>query len=102
MRDTTAGRSILPVVDKVVPQLESAQSGILRTIVVAARVETAIDNYDGPPTLAQRHELDWASEDGAAAVKALNRLIEHEMPAVYKALGDAEKWPAVKPVPTSR
>jgi photosystem II stability/assembly factor-like uncharacterized protein len=102
MRDTTAGKSILPVIDKVVPQLESAQSGIVRTIMMAGRLEAAIDNYDGPPTLAQRHELDWASEDGAAAVKALNKLIEHEMPAVYKALGDAEKWPAVKPVPTSR
>ena len=55
--------------------ISQIQSQINAALAAAARVQSAIDSYDGLPTAAQLQELDWAWSDGAAAVTALNRLL---------------------------
>jgi photosystem II stability/assembly factor-like uncharacterized protein len=91
-------RSVLSSVDKVSPEVTRLSGEISRTLNAAGRVEEAIDGYDGLPTTQQLRELGWAWEDGTAAVTALNKLIERDMPPVYTALGNGVKWPEVKAV----
>ena len=68
-------------------------------ITGAARAQSAIDAYEGAPTAAQLRELDWAWEDAAAGVAALNQLIEEDMPALYGAAGASSRWTPLKPAP---
>ncbi|HEV2445165.1 MAG TPA: hypothetical protein VGS58_04565, partial [Candidatus Sulfopaludibacter sp.] len=86
-------------VEKVSPDVTRASGDVNRALAEAGRVESAIDGYDGPPTGAQLRDLQWTREDAANAVAALNKLIQHGMPAVYKALGKANRWPELQPVP---
>ena len=53
----------------------------------AARVQNEMDGFAGPPTAAQLRELDWAWEDGEAAIVALNKLVAKDVPAAYAAAG---------------
>ena len=92
------GKAALAGVEKVAPEVSRIAGEIGRTLQAANRVEDAMDGYDGLPTAQQGRELEWAWEDGVAAVAALNKLLQHDMPPVYRALGDAVKWPEVKPV----
>ena len=48
---------------------------IAHCLTDAYNVESAMDAYQGVPTAAQLRDLDWAWEDGIAAVTGLNRLI---------------------------
>jgi photosystem II stability/assembly factor-like uncharacterized protein len=64
----------------------------------ASRAQTAIDVYEGAPTAAQLRELDWAWEDAAAGIAALNRVIDEQMPALYQAAGASPRWEMPKPV----
>ena len=66
-------------------KIASAQTQIDRAIASAAQVENAMDGYDGLPTAAQLHEVDWAWEDAAAAANALNKVITESVPAAYSA-----------------
>ncbi len=91
-------KSALDAIDKLNPEIAQAQGQIDRAITAAAQVENAMDAYDGLPTEAQLRQIDWAWEDAAAAVGALNKVISESLPAAYTSMG-AVKPPAVKPVP---
>jgi hypothetical protein len=63
------------------PEVNQAQSQVARALAEAAGVQNAMDGYAGLPTAAQLRQLEWAWEDGSAAVAALNRLIQrHKVP----------------------
>ena len=97
---TAGGRpDSLGRVGKAAPDVGRISGEVSRTLAAAGRVETAIDGYDGVPTAAQLREIDWAWEDAVNAVAGLNKVIRHDMPPVYTALGDSTKWPAVAAVP---
>jgi hypothetical protein len=36
----------------------------------------AIEGYSGPPTTDQRRQLDWAFEDAARAIAAMNAVLQ--------------------------
>lgn len=95
--DTDGGRRAAGAVEKIAPLVASATAEVSRALMEADRVESAMDGYDGAPTAAQLRELDWAWEDAQAAVAALDKLIERDMRAVYKAVGNESRWPEVKP-----
>jgi hypothetical protein len=69
------------------------------SVAAAGRVQSAMDAFSGVPTAAQLRDLDFAWEDAATAVAALNRLMSQELPAAYAEVGTA-KMPAIRPVPT--
>ena len=96
--DTDGGRKPAAAVEKVAPLIATASGEVNRALNEADRVESAMDGYDGAPTAAQLRELDWAWEDAESAVAALDKLIEHDMRALYKAIGNESRWPEVKPV----
>jgi hypothetical protein len=74
-------------------QLNTALAG-------AARAQHSIDGFEGAPTAAQLRELDWAWQDAAAGVAALNQIIQQQMPAIYSAAGSsAQRWTPMKPAP---
>jgi hypothetical protein len=58
-----------------------------------------MDSYAGLPTAAQLRDLDWAWVDAVAAVIALNRLIQQDLPPLYDALGGAARWSEIPPAP---
>ncbi len=91
-------RAALATADKLAPEVSRISGEVSRTLAAATRVEEAIDGFDGLPTAQQLRELDWAWEDATASVTALNKVIVHDMPAVYSALGDSTKWPEAKAV----
>jgi hypothetical protein len=80
---------------RIVAQLNSAMSQ-------AARAQNAIDGYEGAPTAAQIREVEWAWEDGLAAIASLNRLIRDEMPSLYEAAGPSPRWRPIDPVPAPK
>ncbi len=92
------GRAALDVVERVASEVSRTQAQIARTLTAAANVQGTMDGYEGLPTGAQLQQLDWAWEDAIAAVSALNRVIQQDMPPVYDAMGGPVKWPAIKPV----
>jgi photosystem II stability/assembly factor-like uncharacterized protein len=77
-RDLNASKAL----DRVVEQATQVQGQINRCLTDAYNIETAIDSYQGLPTAAQLRDLDWAWDDAIAAVGALNRLIQEDLPAV--------------------
>ena len=88
-RNWSGRRAILP---RRLAQLSAAITG-------AARVQAAMDAYEGAPTAAQLRELNWAWEDAAAGVTALNQLIDESMPPLYGAAGASSRWTPLKPAP---
>ncbi|HTX34099.1 MAG TPA: hypothetical protein VME43_03725, partial [Bryobacteraceae bacterium] len=80
-------------------ELSAVERQIGGAITSAAREQTVMDAFAGVPTAAQLRELDFAWEDGAAAVAALNRIITHDLPAAPA--GGAAK-PSAVPVPVRR
>jgi hypothetical protein len=93
------GRIALAEVERISLDIVRVQGLINRTLTAAATVQSGIDGYEGLPTGAQLRQLDWAWEDAAAGVSALNRAIQQDMPALYAAMDGSIKWPEVKPVP---
>jgi photosystem II stability/assembly factor-like uncharacterized protein len=93
-----AGHAPLQTLEKVSTELGRVQGDISRVMLAASRLENTIDSYPGLPTEAQSRELDWAWEDSAKAVSALNRILHEDMAPVYKALGDAAEWKQIAPV----
>ena len=85
--------------EEVTAQTLHVQSDLQRLLTNADNVEVAMDGYAGLPTAAQLRELDEAWEDAAAAVAALNGLIQRDLPPLYSALGGAARWPEIQPVP---
>ena len=91
MRTNPAASSAL---DGVAGRAAQVQSQISRSLTGAYNLENSIDAYQGLPTAAQLRDLDWAWEDAIAAVTALNRLIQQDLPA----LGSVDIPPAALPV----
>jgi photosystem II stability/assembly factor-like uncharacterized protein len=92
-------KSSVEAIDKLTPQITKAQAQVDRAIAAAAQVENAMEGYDGLPTAGQLRQMDWAWEDGTAAVTAVNQLIKEAVPAAYSAMGGAapkQKLNAVK------
>jgi ribosomal protein L37E len=67
--------------DKLTSQATDIIEQIRRCLTDAYNLEQAMDAYQGVPTGAQMRDLDWAWEDGIAAVNSMNRLIQQELPA---------------------
>jgi hypothetical protein len=97
-----SGKASLAAIDKVTPEVTRAQAQIDRAIASAAQVESAMDGYDGLPTVAQFRQVDWAWEDAAAAANALDKLITQSIPAAYASMGGAVKPPELDPVPAPK
>jgi photosystem II stability/assembly factor-like uncharacterized protein len=89
-----AGPAATNSLDRVVADAAQVQSQISRAMTQASNLENAIDAYEGVPTAAQLHDLDWTWEDAIAAVTALNRLIRQDLPS----LGVSGFSPAPLPV----
>ena len=96
---TDTGRVGGGMLDRISVQVAQVQGQITRPLTNAYNLETAIDGYQGLPTAAQLRELDWAWEDAGAAVTALNRLIQQDLPPLYSALGGASRWTEIPPAP---
>jgi photosystem II stability/assembly factor-like uncharacterized protein len=90
-----AGKSALAQVEKADATVTATQSALNRTLNSARTVQTAMDAYDGLPTEAQLHQLDWTWEDAAANAGALNKIVGESMPSVYSAIGETIQWPKV-------
>jgi hypothetical protein len=88
------GRTGLTAVDRVTVEVMGVQGQVDRAMAAAAAVQNAMDGYAGSPTAAQVRQVDWAWEDGTAAVSALNKLIQQDLPG----LGGAIKLQEIKPV----
>ena len=93
-----AGRAALAQVEKADASVTATQGALNRTLNSARTVQTAMDGYDGLPTEAQLHQLDWAWEDAAAGASALNKIVGESMPSVYSAIGGTVQWPRVSGV----
>jgi photosystem II stability/assembly factor-like uncharacterized protein len=94
-----SGRPALAALDRAAAGVPRAQNQEEQAMSAANTVQTAIDGYAGLPTGSQLRQLDWAWEDAAAVVSALNQVIQHDMPAVYAALDGSIHYPEIKPVP---
>jgi photosystem II stability/assembly factor-like uncharacterized protein len=92
-----AGGDELRSIDRISADVNRAQGQIASASGAAARVQAAIDAYEGLPTEAQLRELDWAWSDARAAVSILNQAIA-ALPSVYTIVGAAVKWQDLKPV----
>jgi hypothetical protein len=90
-----AGKAALVQVEKAEATVTATQGAVNRTLNSARTVQTAMDGYDGLPTEAQLHQLDWAWEDAAADAGALNKIVGESMPSVYAAIGGTIQWPKV-------
>ena len=88
----------LAATEKVAAQIGRVQGQVARALAGAGQAQSAMDGYAGLPTEAQLRQLDWAWEDAAAGVSALNQAIQQDMPAVYAAVGGAIRFPEVRPV----
>jgi photosystem II stability/assembly factor-like uncharacterized protein len=85
-------------IDKLTPEIAKAQAQVDRAIAAAAQAENGMEGYDGLPTAAQFRQIDWAWEDGAASVKAVNQLITEAVPAAYSSMGGAVTPPKLDPM----
>jgi hypothetical protein len=99
MRDSAkaageSGGEALTALDRISADLNRAQGQIASASAMAARVQAAVDSFEGLPTEAQLRELEWAWSDARAAVAALNQAIA----ALPATVGSALKWREVKPV----
>jgi photosystem II stability/assembly factor-like uncharacterized protein len=79
------GGEALRALERVSADVNRAQGQISSASGTAARVQAAIDSYDGLPTQDQLRELEWAWSDARAAVSILNQAI-------------ASMWQDLKPV----
>lgn len=92
-----SGSEALRELDRISTEVNRAQGQIASASSLAARVQSALDSYDGIPTEAQLRELEWAWSDAHEAVSTLNHAIVR-LPAAHTAVGDAAKWQELKPV----
>jgi hypothetical protein len=87
----------LRAIERISADINRALGQITSASGAAARVQAAIDSYDGLPTQAQLRELEWAWSDARAAVAVLNQAIA-ALPPVYTAIGYSLKRQELKPV----
>ena len=85
--------------DRVSRDVMRAIANLNNAIASASRAQAAIDAYEGAPTAAQLRELDWAWEDATAGVTTLNRLLNEDMPALYRAAGPSPRLLPIRPLP---
>ena len=83
----TLRQSNAQAADRLSLQATAVERQIAAVLNSSARVQNEMDGFAGLPTAAQLRELDWAWEDAAAAVSALNALIANDVPAAYAAAG---------------
>ena len=57
-------------------RLTQVQSDLVAQFNVVSNLSRAIEGYSGLPTADQRRQLDWAFDDAARAVEALNRVLQ--------------------------
>jgi photosystem II stability/assembly factor-like uncharacterized protein len=93
------GRAGAEMLDRIALESSQVQNQLTRPLTSAYNVETAIDSYQGLPTAAQLRDLDWAWEDAVAAVTALNRLLQQDLPPLYNLFGGASRWTEIQPAP---
>ena len=71
----TPGRSPATRAD-ISSQLTQVQAALVAQFNAVNNLSRAIEGYSGLPTADQRRQLDWAFEDAAKAVDALNRVLQ--------------------------
>jgi photosystem II stability/assembly factor-like uncharacterized protein len=100
-----AGRRKTPAsdpapIDKLSAAAAQVQGDIERQLTAASQLSRAIEGYSALPTTDQRRELEWAYEDATTAIRALNQLLERDLPALYAQLAQQQLWPPrLPPVP---
>ena len=98
---TDVGRFDSAMLERLAAESARVQTQISRSLMDAYNLETTMDAYQGTPTAAQLHDLDWVWEDAIAAVNALNRIIQQDLPHLYDSSAPdrrPELQPAVVPV----
>src|SRR5206468_10932903 len=59
-----------------VSRLSQVQADLVAQFNAVNNLSRAIEGYSGLPTADQRRQLDWAFDDAARAVDALNRVLQ--------------------------
>ena len=57
-------------------RLTQVQADLVAQFNAVSSLSRAIEGYSGLPTADQRRQLDWAFDDAARAVDALNRVLQ--------------------------
>ena len=74
--DTSGGRGIVSSRADTNSRLTQVQADVVAQFNAVNSLSRAIEGYSGLPTADQRRQLDWAFEDAAKAVEALNRVLQ--------------------------
>jgi hypothetical protein len=59
-------------------RLTQVQADLVAQFNLVTSLSRAIEGYSGLPTADQRRQLDWAFEDAAKAIEAMNRVLQTE------------------------
>jgi photosystem II stability/assembly factor-like uncharacterized protein len=74
--DTPGGRGLVSSRADAVSRLAQVQADLVTLFNAVSNLSRAIEGYSGLPTSDQRRQLDWAFDDAARAVDALNRVLQ--------------------------
>ncbi len=74
--DTPGGRGITSSRADASSRLTRVQADLLAQFNAVTNLSRAIEGYSGLPTADQRKQVDWAFEDAAKAIDALNRILQ--------------------------
>ena len=74
--DAPGGRGIVSSRADTSSRLTQVQADLVAQFNAVNSLSRAIEGYSGLPTADQRRQLDWAFEDAAKAVEALNRVLQ--------------------------
>ena len=74
--DTPGGRGIASSRADAGSRLLQVQADLVAQFNAATNLSRAIEGYSGLPTADQRRQIDWAFDDAAKAIDALNRVLQ--------------------------
>jgi photosystem II stability/assembly factor-like uncharacterized protein len=74
--DTPGGNGLASSRADAASRLTRAQADLVAQFNVVNNLSRAIEGYSGLPTADQRRQIDWAFEDAAKAVDAMNRVLQ--------------------------
>ena len=74
--DTPGGRGIVSNRSDTSTRLTQAQADLVAQFNAVNNLSRAIEGYSGLPTADQHRQIDWAFDDAAKAVEAMNQLLQ--------------------------
>jgi Sortilin, neurotensin receptor 3, len=74
--DAPGGRGLASSRADAGSRLTQVQSDLVAQFNAVSSLSRAIEGYSGLPTADQRRQLDWAFDDAARAIEALNRVLQ--------------------------